>query len=205
MSALSNPLYVKGKYTNVAFPRPFDIRDNAVSESAGIVSVENEPYNLAIRVARSQQDFDNRRSVHQEVLGSCSGAAKLRQRLAEDGAILKASANHIPQGPMCDGVAPRAHPEDVDAFEGVTMDSYGVIKGQQPHFRTIIPRQYGGEAGDATEHLSIPNRVAEIRSTDYLAGRNIGLLMHGSFLRDGMQDERMCAQYGYFCGAKQEK
>ena len=65
---------------------------------------------------------------------------------------------------MCDGVAPRAHDGDRDEFAGVTMDSYGVLNGKQPHFRTIIPRQYGGEAGDSTEHLSIPNRLAEIRS-----------------------------------------
>lgn len=196
MSALSNPLFVNGRYRNVDFPRPFDA---AGRETAGIVSIENEPHNLAVRVARSQQDFDNRRGIHKEVLGSCSGAAKLRQRVGGAG-VLSASASHVSQGPMCDGVAPRAHDGDRDEFAGVTMDSYGVLNGKQPHFRTIIPRQYGGEAGDSTEHLSIPNRLAEIRSTDYLAGRNIGILMHGSFLRDGMHDERMCSQHGYFCG-----
>lgn len=196
MSALSNPLFVNGQYRNVAFPRPFDSKGR---ETAGIVSIENEPHNLAVRVARSQQDFDSRRGIHQEVLGSCSGAAKLRQRVGGAG-VLSAKAAHVPQGPMCDGVAPRVHAGDRDAFEGVAMDSYGVLNGAQPHFRTIIGRQYGGEAGDATEHLSIPNRLAEIRSSDYLAGRNIGTLMHGSFLRDGMHDERMCSQHGYFCG-----
>ena len=197
MSTLSNPLYVNGAFRNVDFPVPYD-QDGR--ETSGIVSLENDPHNLAIRVGRAQTDFDRRRAVHQEVLGSCAGASKLRARIGGN-KVLSADAAHITQGPMCDGVAARAHPEDKDVFANINAESYGIVQNRMPHFRTIVPRQYGGEEADTTEHLAIPNRLAEIRPADYLAGRNIGTLMHQSFLRDGMHFERMCHRHGYMCGA----
>lgn len=198
MSTLSNPLYVGGQYRNVNFPKPFD----SSGEVAGIVSTKNDPFSMAISVADAQRDFDNRVGVHREILGECGGAQRLQQGT---NAIANTGTGQVnPAQGQCDAAQPLVHPGETDEWANtgdVDIESYGTVAGRQPHFRTIIPRQMGGEGSDSTAYLTIPNRLAEVRLSDRDVGKHIGILMANNFRAEGMRDERACTQHNYRCGA----
>lgn len=198
MSTLSNPLYVGGRYQNVNFPKPF----NAAGEVAGIVSTKNDPFSMAISVADAQRDFDSRVGVHKEILGECGGAQRLQQGTNAIAATAEGKVDLV-QG-QCDAVQPLVHRGETDEWANagdIKFDSYGTVGGRQPHFRTIIPRQMGGEGSDSTAYLTIPNRLAEVSLAERDVGRNIGILMANNFRAEGMRDERACHLHNYRCGA----
>lgn len=191
MSTLSNPLFVRGQYKNLKVPIP---------SMAGIVSTRKEPFSLAISIAEAEKDFNSRENVHREVLFECKGAERAR---AGVNAIAATSEGVVhPDEGLCDAVEPLTHPGETDewANAGVEIDSYGKTGDRQPHFRTIIPRQTGGDDRD-TAYLSIPNRIAEVRLSDRMVGRAVGDIAMQNFRLEGMRDERLCHLYNYRCGA----
>jgi len=197
MSTLSNPLFVGGQYRNVDFPKPFD----ASGEIAGIVSTKSDPFSMAISVADAQRNFDSRVGVHREILAECGGAQRLQQGT---NAIANTGTGQVnPTQGQCDATQPLVHPGETDEWANtgdIDIESYGAVAGRQPHFRTIIPRQMGGEGSDSTAYLTIPNRLAEVRLSDRDVGKHIGIVMANNFRAEGMRDERACAQHNYRCG-----
>ena len=200
MSTLSNPMFVrgplgsKGQYKNLQVP---------VSSMAGIVSAHKDPHSIAISIDRAEQDFNSRQNVHREVLDECKGAERVRAGVHAIAATAQGKVDPV-QG-LCDAVDPLTHPGEADewAGAGVEIDSYGETSTpagtRQPHFRTIIPRQTGGD-DRSTSYLSIPNRVAEVRPSDRMVGRAVGNIAMQNFRLDGMHDERLCHLYKYRCG-----